>query len=177
MELPRPRVLIPDTEIDAMVTELAERISLDYTSASELVLIGVLKGAFIFLADLSRRLSVNHMVDFIALSSYGTGTESSGAVRLLMDMRVNIQGRHALIIEDIVDRGHTLAYLVNILKARGPASLKTCALVRKPVRHEVHVELDYVGFTVPDEWVVGYGLDYKEQFRTLPYIGVVREAP
>lgn len=168
-----PEVLIPADTIAQKVAELAARISHDYARRQPLLLIGVLKGSFIFLADLSRRLTVPHSVDFIALSSYGNATTSSGEVRLMMDLRQTIAGKHVLVVEDIVDTGHTLAYLLRILRARQPASLETCTLVHKPSRREVEVKLDYLGFDIPDKWVVGYGLDYADQFRTLPYIGYV----
>ena len=168
-----PSVLISEAAIGRRVEELARQISRDYAGAGELVLIGVLRGAFVFLADLSRRLTVPCRVDFVALSSYGHGSASGGAVRLVMDLRVNIAGNHVLVVEDIVDSGHTLAYLVAILQARHPASLKTCVLTRKAGRLETDVALDYVGFDLPDRWVVGYGLDYSDRFRTLPYIGVL----
>jgi hypoxanthine phosphoribosyltransferase len=165
--------MISEAAIEARVLELAEQISKDYENCSELVLVGVLKGAFIFLADLSRRLTIPRVIEFIAVSSYGSGSRSSGAVRLVMDVRGNIEGKHVLIVEDIVDTGHTLKYLIGILDSHGPASVKTCALVRKAERAEVEVDVDYLGFDIPDEWVVGYGLDYAEKNRTLPYIGVV----
>ena len=168
-----PPVLISEAAIGARVEELARRISRDYADAGELVLIGVLRGAFVFLADLSRRLTVPCRVDFVALSSYGDGSPSSGAVRLVMDLRVDVAGKHVLVVEDIVDSGHTLAYLVAMLQARHPASLKTCVLTRKAGRLETDVTLDYVGFDIPDRWVVGYGLDYNDRFRTLPYIGAL----
>lgn len=167
-----PPVLISEAAIAARVDELAARISRDYADAGELLLVGVLRGAFIFLADLARRLTVARRIDFVALSSYDRGTVSKG-VRLIMDLRVDIAGRHVLLVEDIVDSGHTLSYLVALLGARGPASLKTCALTRKPDRLEVGLKLDYVGFDIPDRWVVGYGLDYNDKYRALPYIGTV----
>ncbi len=173
---PAPSVLIDETAIAQRVGQLAARISRDYAGVDGLVLVGVLKGSFIFLADLSRRLSVPHVVEFIAVSSYGPGSGASGEVRMLMDLRTSIAGKHVLIVEDIVDTGHTLAYLMRLLRARGPASLKACALVRKPDRREVAVELAYLGFDIPDRWAVGYGLDLGERFRTLPYIGCVGEA-
>ena len=168
-----PSVLISEAAIGRRVEQLARQISRDYAGAGELVLIGVLRGAFVFLADLSRRLTVPCRVDFVALSSYGHNSTSGGAVRLVMDLRANIAGNHVLVVEDIVDSGHTLAYLVAILQARHPASLKTCVLTRKAGRLETDVALDYVGFDIPDRWVVGYGLDYNDRFRTLPYIGVL----
>ncbi len=173
MPNPHPEVLIPTDAIAQKVAELGARISHDYARRQPLLLIGVLKGSFIFLADLSRRITIPHAVDFIALSSYGDATKSTGEVRLIMDLRQAIAGKHVLIVEDIVDTGHTLAYLTHILGAREPASLQTCALVHKPSRREVEVKLDYIGFEIPDKWVVGYGLDYADQFRTLPYIGYV----
>lgn len=174
MPLSHPAVLIPTETIEQKVAELAGRISRDYAARQPLLLIGVLKGSFIFLADLSRRITIPHTVDFIALSSYGQRTtRSSGEVRLIMDLRQPISGLHVLIVEDIVDTGHTLAYLTELLGARKPASLEICTLVHKPSRREVEVVLDYVGFDIPDKWVVGYGLDYADQFRTLPYIGYV----
>jgi hypoxanthine phosphoribosyltransferase len=168
------QILISEQDIVARVDELAAQISYDYADKGELVLIGVLKGAFIFLADLSRRLTIPRHIEFIAVSSYEHGNVPSGAVRLVMDVRASIEGRHVLIIEDIVDTGHTLHYLINMLKSRNPASVRTCALLHKEHKTEVDVEVDYLGFTIGDEWVVGYGLDYAEQDRTLPYIGVVQ---
>lgn len=167
-----PAVLYSPKAIAARVTELAAQISADYAQADDVVLVGVLRGAFIFLADLSRQLTVPCRVDFLAVSRYEHGAEP-GAVRLVMDLRTDVRGCHVLVVEDIVDRGHTLAYLVQTLRAREPASLRTCALTRKPARLEVEVALDYVGFDVPDRWLVGYGLDYANRYRTLPYIGTI----
>lgn len=167
------QTLIPEADVHARVAELARQIDADYADADEIVLIGVLRGAFIFLADLSRCLKTPHRVDFIAVASYGDGTVSSGAVRLIMDVRTNVTGRHVLIVEDIVDTGYTIEYLTEMLLARHPASLRTCALLRKLERHEVDVKVDYLGFDIRDVWVVGYGLDFADRFRTLPYIGVV----
>ena len=168
-----PSELISATDIQKRVTELAQQISSDYEGQGDIVLIGVLKGAFIFLADLSRQLTIPRTIEFIAVSSYGAGSES-GAVRLVMDVRGSIEGQHVLIVEDIVDTGHTLNYLIGMLKSHGPASIKTCALLHKAERAEVDVDIDYVGFGIGDEWVVGYGLDYAEQNRTLPYIGNIQ---
>ncbi len=173
---PEIPVLIAADAIAQKVAELGARISRDYASKQPLQLVGVLKGSFIFLADLARCVTIPHAVDFIALSSYGNATQSTGEVRLIMDLRHSIAGKHILVVEDIVDTGHTLAYLRKILGARQPASLQTCALVHKPSRREVDVPLDYVGFDIPDKWVVGYGLDYADQYRTLPYIGYVEPA-
>jgi len=169
----QPDELIGADDIRKRVDELAAQISTDYADKGELVLIGVLKGAFIFLADLSRRLTIPRHIEFIAVSSYQHGSVPSGAVRLVMDVRASIEGRHVLIVEDIVDTGHTLHYLINMLESRGPASVRTCALLHKVHKTEVDVEVDYLGFTIGDEWVVGYGLDFAERDRTLPYIGVV----
>jgi hypoxanthine phosphoribosyltransferase len=162
--------LISESDIRKRVSELAAQISADYADAGEVVLIGVLKGSFIFLADLSRNMTIPRTIEFIAVSSYGAGS-TSGAVRLVMDVRGNIEGRHVLIVEDIVDTGHTLNYLIGMLESHFPASIKTCTLLHKVERAEVDVAIDYVGFDIGDEWVVGYGLDYAEQNRTLPYIG------
>lgn len=169
-----PEVLISEADIERRVNELAAEISADYSGKGEIVLIGVLKGAFILLADLSRRLTVPRSIEFIAVSSYEDGNVPSGAVRLVMDVRGSIEGKHVLIVEDIVDTGHTLHYLIEMLRSREPASIKSCVMLHKEHSTEVDLEIDYLGFTMGDEWVVGYGLDYAEQDRTLPYIGVVK---
>lgn len=166
------RVLLTAEAIQARVEELAREISRDYAAAGDLLLVGVLRGAFIFLADLVRRLTVPSHVDFIAVASYTAGT-SPGAVRLVMDLRSDIRDRHVLVVEDIVDTGRTLDYLRRMLAARGPASLRCCAIVRKPDCLEVEAPLDYLGFDLPDRWVVGYGLDYRDQHRGLPFIAEV----
>ena len=168
------RVVLDEETIAARVCELAARISADYATDDDLVLVGVLKGAFIFLADLTRRLTVHHHVDFIALSSYNRGTVTTGEVRLIMDTRASVTGRHVLIVEDIVDTGSTLDYLLRTFRARNPASLRSCILLSKPTRRQVEVPVDYLGFEIPDVWVVGYGLDYADRFRTLPYIGALK---
>ena len=170
--MPKPPELLSQDQIAARVDELAAQIDADYAEAGTLVLIGVLKGSFIFLSDLARRLTIPHRIEFIAVSSYGDReSETAEAVRLLMDVRHPIEGAHVMLVEDIVDTGHTLVYLERLLAARSPASLKTCTLLHKPDRTEAHTDIDYLGFTIPDVWVVGYGLDYAEQYRTLPYIG------
>jgi hypoxanthine phosphoribosyltransferase len=169
-----PEVLISEEEIHAKVEELARRISADYRDVDDLIMVGVLKGSFIFLADLARHLTIPRSVDFMALSTYGDGTDTDGAVRMIMDLRRNIAGQHVLVVEDIVDTGYTLAYLIRSLAARQPASLKTCVLVHKPERRKVYAQIDYLGFEIPDAWVVGCGLDWAEKYRTLPYIGVVK---
>jgi len=168
-------LLISRDRIAARIDELAAQIDADYAGVDELVLIGVLKGSFIFLADLARCLTIRHRVEFIAVSSYGDRESTeSGAVRLLMDVRHDIAGKHVLMVEDIIDTGHTLAYLMRLLEARGPASLKACTLLHKPDRKQVEVPISYLGFEIDDVWVVGYGLDYAERYRTLPDICAVR---
>jgi hypoxanthine phosphoribosyltransferase len=171
-----PPVLLSADQIADRVAELAAQISRDYAGVDDLLLVGVLRGAFIFLADLSRRLTVPCSVDFVAVSRYEHGSTASADVRLIMDLRVPIAGRHVLLVEDIVDSGGTLAYLARTLRARNPASLRICALTRKPDRVPSELRIDYVGFDIPDRWVVGYGLDYDNQLRTLPYIGVLDPA-
>lgn len=166
------RILISREDIQSRVRELAGQISTDYSRADRLYIIGILKGAFIFLADLTRELSVPHIVDFMALSSYGK-TTTTGAVRILMDLREPIEGADVLIVEDIVDSGHTLNYLFQVLRGRKPASIRTCALVRKK-RNNLSVPVDYLGFEIPDVWVVGYGLDYADRFRTLPFVAELK---
>ena len=166
-------VLISADQIATRVKELGERISADYADADELVLIGVLKGAFVFMADLSRALTIPRRIEFISVSSYGESGDLAGDVRLLMDVRTTLSGKHVLLVEDIVDTGHTIDYLLRTLGAREPASLRTCALVKKPDRLEVDVPVDYLGFEIPDVWAVGYGLDYAERDRTLPHIAAI----
>jgi len=168
------RVLIPAEAIHERVVELARQISQDYQAVGQLYLIGILKGAFIFLADLARQLEVPHSVDFMALSSYGK-TTTSGAVRIIMDLREPVEGQHLLVVEDILDTGHTLNYLYNVLKGRNPASIRTCVLVRKE-RESLDVPVDYLGFKIPDVWVVGYGLDFADKHRTLPYIAEIKRS-
>jgi hypoxanthine phosphoribosyltransferase len=169
------RVLIPPEAIARRVEELASEIESDYTGEGELLFVGVLKGAFIFLADLTRRVRLPHTVDFMAISSYGKASVSSGAVRILMDLREPVVNKHVILVEDIVDSGRTLAYLQETFTGRRPASLRTCVLVRKE-RENADVGIDYLGFTIPDVWVVGYGLDLAERFRTLPYIAEVKRS-
>jgi hypoxanthine phosphoribosyltransferase len=170
------QVLLDGPTIEGRVQALADEISEDYAGISneDFILVGVLKGSFLFLADLARRLTVPHRVDFIALSSYQDAAEATGAVRLIMDTRADMAGRHVLIVEDIVDTGFTLDYLQRIFSARKPASLRTCVLLSKPERREVTVKVDYLGFEIPDVWVVGYGLDFADRFRTLPYIASLK---
>jgi hypoxanthine phosphoribosyltransferase len=170
-------VLISEAAIQRRVQELADKISSDYCGEGELILVGVLKGAFIFLADLSRRLTIPRSIEFMAVSSYEKGSEESSAVRVIMDMRKNIEGEHVLLVEDIVDTGRTLNFLGELLAARKPRSVKTCAFVYKPDRARVDTKIDYLGFEIPNVWVVGYGLDYDEENRTLPYIAAINRDP
>jgi hypoxanthine phosphoribosyltransferase len=167
------RVIISEADIITRVTELAEEITRDYSEDDELYMIGILKGAFIFLADLSRHIEVPHIVDFMALSSYGKTTTTTGAVRILMDLREPVEGRNILLVEDIVDSGHTLSYLYKTLQGRRPASLRTCVLLQKE-RDSLDVPINYLGFTIPDVWVVGYGLDFADKHRTLPFIAELK---
>jgi hypoxanthine phosphoribosyltransferase len=167
-------VLIGANELQERIGELAAEISRDYADR-DLLLIGVLKGAVFFLGDLMRRLTVSSECDFMAISSYGSGTESSGVVRILKDLDASIEGRNVLVVEDIVDSGLTLSYLLRTLEARGPKSLEVCALLTKPSRREVDLACRYVGFEIPNRFVIGYGLDYGERYRSLPFVAVLDE--
>jgi hypoxanthine phosphoribosyltransferase len=167
-------VLIEPERLQSRVKALGEAITRDYEDKDDLLLICVLKGAFIFLADLSRAISRPHHLDFMGISSYGATTHSSGAVQIIMDLKQDIGGRHVLIVEDIIDSGHTLSYMRRILQARGPASLRICALLDKSSRREVDVPVDYIGFDIPNEFVVGYGLDFDENYRNFPFIAVLK---
>jgi len=170
------RILISEKDLQRRVAELGAEISSAYAAGEPPLLVSVLKGAFVFLADLTRQIDIAHEVDFMVTSSYGAGTESSGVVRILLDLERNIEGRHVLIVEDIVDTGYTLEYITRNMRTRGPASVKVCALLSKPSRRKVDVPLDYVGFEVPDEFMVGYGLDYAEIYRNLPFVGVLKRS-
>jgi hypoxanthine phosphoribosyltransferase len=165
-------ILIDEERLRTRVAELGEEISADY-AGKEVLLIGVLKGAVFFMADLMRHLDVPCEVDFMAISSYGDSTDSSGVVRILKDLDINIDGRDVLVVEDIIDSGLTLSYLIRTLEAREPASLEVCALLTKPARREIHVPVRYVGFEIPNRFVIGYGLDFAERYRNLPYVGVL----
>jgi hypoxanthine phosphoribosyltransferase len=167
-------ILVQRDELEHRVRELAEEVSRDYTDR-ELLLVGVLKGAVFFLSDLMRHLEVDCEVDFMAVSSYGSSTDSSGVVRILKDLDVSIEGRHVLIVEDIVDSGLTLSYLLRTLRARNPASLEVCALLTKPERRKVELPIRYVGFEIPNRFAIGYGLDHAERFRNLPFVAVLEE--
>ena len=170
------KVLLTADQIQARVRELGAEIERDYPDGDEIHLVGVLKGGFMFMADLVRSMSARVTLDFIAVSSYGKSTRSTGEVRMVKDVDASLEGRHVIIVEDIVDTGLTLTYLQDILRARGPLSLKTACLLSKPSRRQVEVTVDYVGFTIADRFVVGYGLDYAEKYRNLPYIGVLEES-
>jgi hypoxanthine phosphoribosyltransferase len=167
-------ILIDRETLAARVAELGTEISADY-EGRDLLLIGVLKGAVFFMADLMRHLTVPCEVDFMAISSYGDATDSSGIVRILKDLDINIEGRDVLVVEDIIDSGLTLSYLIRNLESREPASLEVCALLTKPSRREIDVPVRYVGFEIPNKFVVGYGLDFAERYRNLPYVGVLDE--
>jgi hypoxanthine phosphoribosyltransferase len=165
-------ILVQRDELEHRIRELGAEISRDY-AGREVLLVGVLKGAVFFLADLMRQLDVACEVDFMAVSSYGASTDSSGVVRILKDLDAPIEGRDVLIVEDIVDSGLTLSYLFRMLRARGPASLEVCALLTKPQRREIDLPIRYVGFEIPNRFAIGYGLDYAERFRNLPYVAVL----
>jgi hypoxanthine phosphoribosyltransferase len=167
-------VLIDQETLAARVAELGAEVSADY-EGRDLLLIGVLKGAVFFMADLMRHLTVPCEVDFMAISSYGDATDSSGIVRILKDLDINIEGRDVLVVEDIIDSGLTLSYLIRNLESREPSSLEVCALLTKPSRREIDVPVRYVGFEIPNKFVVGYGLDFAERYRNLPYVGVLDE--
>lgn len=168
------RVLLTSQHIQDRVVELGRQITGDYADVADLLLVGVLKGSVVFIVDLARRIDLPLSMDFIAISSYGQSTESSGVVRLLKDLDSDIQDRHVLIVEDIIDSGLTLSYLLDQLERRNPASLRICSLLNKPDRRTTSVHVDYLGFDIPNEFVVGYGLDYAEHYRNLPFIGILK---
>jgi hypoxanthine phosphoribosyltransferase len=167
-------VLIDESALAQRVAALGAEISADYRGR-DLLLVGVLKGAVFFIADLMRALEVPCEVDFMAISSYGSATDSSGVVRILKDLDLSIEGRHVLVVEDIIDSGLTLSYLLRTLRARQPASLEVCALMTKPERRTTEVDCRYIGFEIPMRFVIGYGLDFAERYRNLPYVGVLRD--
>ena len=169
------KVLLSEEQLSQKIAELGEEISKDY-QGKEIVAICVLKGAILFMADLARAVKVPMALDFMAVSSYGNGTSTSGTVRILKDLDNSIEGKHVLVVEDIIDSGVTLKYLLKNLKSRKPASIKLCTLLNKPERRRVEVDSDYCGFTVPDYFLVGYGLDYAEKYRNLPFIGILKPA-
>jgi hypoxanthine phosphoribosyltransferase len=165
-------VLIDEERLQTRIRELGRELSADY-KGRELLLVGVLKGAVFFMADLMRSISVPCEIDFMAISSYGASTDSSGVVRILKDLDINIENRHVLVVEDIIDSGLTLSYLLRNLESREPATLEICALLTKPSRREIDVPVKYVGFEIPNKFVIGYGLDFAERYRNLPYVGVL----
>lgn len=167
------RVLFTEEQLDRRIGELAAEMNRDYEGKAP-VLISVLRGSFVFMADLTRKITLPCTVDFMSVSSYGAGTKSSGQVQITKDLSDDIEGRDVIVVEDILDSGNTLSYLLEILKARKPASVKLCTLLDKPDRRVKEVRVDYSGFTIPDEFVVGYGLDYAEKYRNLPYIGILK---
>jgi hypoxanthine phosphoribosyltransferase len=173
VELGVGEILIEEDRLQERIRELGRELSQDY-AGRELLLVGVLKGAVFFMADLMRELAVPCEIDFMAISSYGAATDSSGVVRILKDLDINIEGRHVLVVEDIIDSGLTLSYLLRNLESREPASLEICALLTKPDRREIDVSVKYVGFEIPNKFVIGYGLDFAERYRNLPYVGVLR---
>ena len=170
------QILISETEITARVNQLAKQITETYSDTDQLVVVGLLRGSFIFIADLVRRLNLPVEVDFMTVSSYGDKTESSRQVTILKDLETNIRDRDVLVVEDIIDTGHTLAQVLKIMQTRGPSSLSVCTLLNKPSRREVEVDVRWTGFDIPDEFVIGYGIDYAQQGRNLPHIGFVRKS-
>lgn len=168
--------MIPETDVDSRIREIARQISEDYKGRS-VHLICVLKGSIFFTCELAKRITVPVTIDFMSCSSYGNGTEPTGIVRILKDLDEPLEGKHVIVVEDIIDSGRTLSYLLEILGARRPASLALCTLLDKPDRRVREVKVDYTGFSIPDEFVVGYGLDYAQRYRNLPYIGVIRFSP
>lgn len=168
------KILVTTEEIEAKVKELGEQITEDY-KGKELILVGILKGAVIFMGDLARNIHIPVEMDFMAVSSYGSSSTSTGVVRLLKDLDCSIEGKHVLIVEDIIDTGLTLSYLIDNLKKRGPKSVKACTLLDKPDRRKTEVPVAYRGFVIPDEFVVGYGIDYAQKYRNLPYVAALKE--
>ncbi|MGV8145141.1 MAG: hypoxanthine phosphoribosyltransferase [Alkaliphilus sp.] len=169
------KILFSKEKIALKVKELGLLITEHYKDEKDLVVVGILKGANVFLSDLVREIDVPLYIDFMAVSSYGNSTESSGVVRILKDLEINLAGKHVLIVEDIVDTGLTLEYITNNMLSRKIASLKVCSLLDKPSKRKCNVKIDYIGFEIPDKFVVGYGIDFAEKYRNLPYIGVLRE--
>lgn len=166
-------IILSENEIKERIEELGLQIEEDYKD-KPLVIIGILKGSILFTSDLVRKINLPLTLDFMAVSSYGNTTQSTGVVKIIKDLDKNIEGKHILIVEDIIDSGLTLKYLKEILSARGPASIKICTLLDKPSRRKEYVNVDYVGFEVPNAFIVGYGIDYAERYRNLPYIGILK---
>ena len=169
------KILYTEEELSRRVKELGAQIAADYAGRQPM-LISVLRGSYIFMADLTRAIGLDVTVDFMAVSSYGAGTVSSGQVEIKKDLSDTIEGRDLIIVEDILDSGNTLYYLMDVLRARRPASIRICALMDKPERRTKPISADYVGFTIPDAFIVGYGLDYAERYRNLPYVGVLKQS-
>ena len=168
------KILLDENTILNRIDELAEQINDDYTDIENIMIVSILKGAFMFTSDLLKRITIPHIVDFMALSTYGAESRASGEVRVIMDLRHPVQNQHVLIVEDIFDSGLTLQFLERILQSRNVASLKTCVLTQKEGKKNPEIKIDYLGFTIPDVWVVGYGLDYADKHRTLPYIAELK---
>lgn len=168
------RTLLSQEEIRAKVQEMGRQISEDYAGGKDLMLVSILKGAVVFMADLMREITIPNEIDFMVVSSYGSGVKSSGVVKIVKDLDVPLDGKDILIVEDILDSGLTLSYITELLRGRGPKSIRIATLLDKPERRKVDLKADYIGFTVPDEFVVGYGLDYDEKYRNLPYIGILK---
>ena len=167
------RILLSEEQLKTRVAEIGRQITADY-QGKKVLLVSVLKGSIVFMADLMRVINVDCEIDFMSVSSYGRSKTSSGVVRILKDLDHDIEGKHIIVVEDILDSGLTLSYILDMLKARGAASIRLCTLLDKPERRKVSVAVDYSGFTVPDEFVVGYGLDFGETYRNLPYIGILK---
>lgn len=168
------RILFNEEELKQRVKELGDQITADYAGKDEIVLVTVLRGSYIFMADLSRVIDLPCVIDFMSVSSYGKGTTSSGQVQITKDLSENIEGKDVIVVEDILDSGNTLFYLLQMLQARKPASVRLCTLLDKPERRVKDIKADYCGFSIPDAFVVGYGLDYAEKYRNLPYIGILK---
>jgi len=169
-------ILIDEATLQTRITELGQQLSKDYADCDDLLLLCILKGGVMFLTDLSRHVHVPHAIDFMAASSYGVGArQSGGSVRIDMDLRTDVKGKHVIVVEDIIDSGHTLDFVLKTLQNREPASLRLCALLNKQSRREVDINVDYIGFEIENKFVFGYGLDLDEKFRNLPFIGVVNQ--
>lgn len=166
-------ILLTESEIQTINKQIGQQITKDY-QGKEIFVVGILKGSTIFMSDLIRQINVPLQIDYMVVSSYGSSTQSSGVVRIVKDLQHSIEGKHVLIVEDIVDTGLTLAYIKEILKGRDPASIKICTLLDKPIRREKDIDIDYVGTEVPDGFIVGYGIDYAEYYRNLPYVGILK---
>ena len=169
------KTLVSEEEIQKMLTDISNRINNDYAGCDEIIMVGVLRGALVFLSDLMRRIKIPVIMDFMVVSSYGVDTETSGVVLLIKDIDTELEGKHVIIVEDLIDTGVTLKYLKNLLESRKPASLKICAAFDKPARRIADIEADYVGLTLPDEFVIGYGLDFANMYRNLPDVRILEE--